>query len=69
MALIIVVLGISALRKKKRSSEKLHRRVSTLKKEFNDVKEETNDMGDSWIEMRLNDADPDLDDMILINKK
>jgi hypothetical protein len=63
-------LGASALYKKKKSSEKVNKRLSSLRREFSNVKEESfNEMEDDWIEDRLNADDPDLDNMIPVNRR
>jgi hypothetical protein len=63
-------LGASALYKKKKSSEKVNKRLSSLRREFSNVKEESfNKSEDDWIEDRLNADDPDLDNMIPVNRR
>ena len=63
-------MGASALYKKKKSSEKVNKRLSSLKREFSNVKEESfNKSEDDWIEDRLNADDPDLDNMIPVNRR
>lgn len=63
-------MGASALYKKKKSSEKVNKRLSSLRREFSNVKEESfNKSEDDWIEDRLNADDPDLDNMIPVNRR
>jgi len=70
MAALAIILGASAIYKKKKSSEKVDKRLSSLRREFNNVKEESfNKHEDNWIENRLNADDPDIDDIIHVNKK
>jgi hypothetical protein len=59
VAVIVIVLGISAMRKKKQTSEKIDRRVSSLRREFNTVKQESHNNNNDWIEKRLDDEDTD----------
>ncbi|HML04916.1 MAG TPA: hypothetical protein VK426_03980 [Methanobacterium sp.] len=67
-AVIVIILGVSAFRKKKRESEKTDKRVSSLRREFNTVKQESGDNDHSWIEQRLDD-DFDENEFILKKKK
>jgi len=57
VAVIVLFLGISALRKKKQASDKMNRRVSSLRREFNSVKQDSSNEEDDWIEKRLEDDD------------
>ncbi len=47
------------MRKKKQTSEKIDRRVSNLRKEFNTVKQESYNNDGDWIEKRLDEEDTD----------
>jgi hypothetical protein len=47
------------MRKKKQTSEKIDRRVSSLRREFNTVKQESHNNDNDWIEKRLDDEDTD----------
>lgn len=70
MAALAIILGASAIYKKKKSSEKVDKRLSSLRREFSNVKEESfNKHEDDWIENRLNADNPDIDDIIHVNKK
>jgi len=63
-------LGISIIYRKRKSSKKTDERLSSLRREFNYVKEESfNEIEDDWLENRLNADDPDLEDLINVNKK
>ncbi len=69
-AIIVIILGASALYRKKKSSEKVNRRISSLRREFNNVKAESfNESETNWIKDRLDEEDPDLEDMIPANKR
>lgn len=57
VAVIVLFLGISAIRKKKQASDKMNRRVSSLRREFNSVKQDSSNEEDDWIEKRLEDDD------------
>lgn len=68
IAILALALGFFAFYKKKKSSEKVNRRISSLRREFNNVKEESSNKNEyDWIKMRLDGDDPDLDDMIITN--
>lgn len=67
-AVIVILLGVSAFRKKKRVSEKTDKRVSSLKREFSVVKQKSINSDDDWIEKRLED-DFDEDEFILKKRK
>ncbi|MGB9936447.1 MAG: hypothetical protein ACPK7O_01885 [Methanobacterium sp.] len=58
IAVIVILLGIFTLRKKKQTSDKVNMRVSSLRREFNSVKQETSNE-DNWIEKRLEEDDDD----------
>ncbi|MEN6291655.1 MAG: hypothetical protein ABFC34_08670 [Methanobacterium sp.] len=63
-------MGISVIYRKRKSSKKTDERLSSLRREFNYVKEESfNEIEDDWLENRLNADDPDLEDLIYVNKK
>ncbi|OEC85891.1 MULTISPECIES: hypothetical protein [Methanobacterium] len=63
-------MGISIIYRKRKSSKKTDERLSSLRREFNYVKEESfNEIEDDWLENRLNADDPDLEDLINVNKK
>ena len=67
---LVLILGISNFYKKKQSSRKTDERLSSLRREFNYVKEESfNEVEDDWIKNRLDADDPDLEDLISVNKK
>ena len=67
-AVIVILLGISAFRKRKKESEKIDSRVSSLKREFSTVKQESDSNDHSWIDQRLDD-DFDEDEFILKKRK
>lgn len=57
-------MGVYSINEKKKSSKKANERLSSLRREFNTVKEESfNKIEDDWIESRLSADDPDLDDI------
>ncbi|WP_424354386.1 hypothetical protein [Methanobacterium sp. MBAC-LM] len=63
-------MSISVIYRKRKSSKKTDERLSSLRREFNYVKEESfNEIEDDWLENRLNADDPDLEDLIHVNKK
>jgi hypothetical protein len=67
---LILILSISVIYRKRKSSKKTDERLSSLRREFNYVKEESfNEIEDDWLENRLNADDPDLEDLIHVNKK
>jgi|GEM_PF-4414729 len=48
----------------------MDKRISSLRREFSNVKEESfNEDGDSWLEDRLKGDDLDSDDIISTNKR
>lgn len=71
IAVILVIIGAAtAIYRKKKSSEKVNRRISSLRREFNTVKEESFNKSEyDWIEDRLNADDPDLDDITRTDEK
>ncbi len=63
-------MGIYTIYRKRKSSRKTEERLSSLRREFNYVKEESfNEIEDDWLENRLNADDPDLEDLVSVNKK
>ncbi|HEX3014613.1 MAG TPA: hypothetical protein VHO92_10170 [Methanobacterium sp.] len=61
-------MGISAIYRKNRSYKKANDRLSSLRMEFDNVKEESF-YEDDWIKAKLNADDADLDDMIPENER
>ena len=69
-AILVLILGCSTFYKRKKLSDKTNKRISSLRREFNNVKEEgLSQNADNWIEDRLNEEDPDLEDMMPHNKR
>lgn len=63
-------MGIYTIYRKRKSSRKAEERLSSLRREFSYVKEESfNKIEDDWLENRLNADDPDLEDLVSVNKK
>lgn len=70
IAVLILISGVSAIYRKRQSSKKADERLSSLKREFNTVKQESfNESEGDWIGDRLNDDDPDMEDMIPVSKR
>lgn len=70
VVIFILFRVVSAVYRKNKSSQMANRRISSLRREFNNVKEESlSKSEDNWIEDRLNADDPDLDDFTFTNEK
>jgi len=67
-AVIVIILGVSAFRKKKQDSEKVDIRVSSLRREFSAVKQKSINSNDDWIEERLED-DFDKNEFVVAKRK
>ena len=67
-AVIVIILGVSAFRKKKQDSEKVDIRVSSLRREFSAVKQKSINSNDDWIEERLED-DFDKNEFVIAKRK
>lgn len=68
IAIIIILLAVSAFQKKKKTSKKVDQRVSSLRREFGNVKKESHDSDNEWLERRL-DNDFDEEEFIISNRK
>lgn len=65
---IVILLGVSAFRKKKRESKKADKRVSSLRREFSAVKQKSINSNDDWIGKRLED-DFDKNEFVVAKRK
>jgi len=70
LSVIFVAWGISTFKKRRSTAKKVDRRISSLKTQFNNIKEESyNNDGGSWIQKELNGDSNEYDDLMSLKRK
>ena len=70
LAIIFIIWGVYTFGKRREESKKFYRRVSSLKREFTNVKQDAHYNQDyNWIKRELEDDNLDYKDIRRLNKK